>query len=88
MKESCCQQKAGYEWFENGDRNTRFFHSLVKGRRQKLKVSKIQNSQGCWLEEEGEIEAEAVNYFQNQFQQARDSTDFSLLSHAHELINV
>lgn len=38
------QQKVGYEWFENGDRNTRFFQSLVKGRRQRMKVTRIQNS--------------------------------------------
>lgn len=44
------QQKAGYGWFENGDRNTRFFHSIVKGRRKKIQIQRIQNTQGDWLE--------------------------------------
>jgi len=37
------QQKAGYEWFDNGDRNTRFFYSIVKGRRKRLPLQRIQN---------------------------------------------
>ncbi|KAG5590910.1 hypothetical protein H5410_041424 [Solanum commersonii] len=36
FEESYWQQKVGYNLFENRDRNTRFFHSLVKGRRHKL----------------------------------------------------
>lgn len=40
------QQKVGYEWFENGDRNTRFFHSIVKDSRKKLQLNRIQNRQG------------------------------------------
>ncbi|KAG5595365.1 hypothetical protein H5410_036597 [Solanum commersonii] len=39
------QDKAGYDWFENGDRNTRFFH-------------RIQNRQGDWLMEDNEIVVE------------------------------
>lgn len=81
------QQKAGYDWFENRDRNTRFFHSLVKGRRHKLKVSRIQNSQGDWLKDEFEIADEVVTFYQKQFKQERDSTNLSLLSHDLELVN-
>lgn len=80
------QQKAGYEWFEAGDRNTRFFHSLVKGRRQRMKVSRIKNDQGIWIEEEEQVAAEAVSHFDQQFHQDRDATDFSLLSHIPESI--
>lgn len=71
----------------NGDRNTRFFHSLVKERRHKLKVNRIKNSQGCWLEDEGEITTEATKFFQHQFQQERDSTNFTLLDHVPEMVN-
>ncbi|KAH0706317.1 hypothetical protein KY289_011393 [Solanum tuberosum] len=71
----------GYDWFENGDRNTRFFHSLVKGRRQKSRVNRIENSHGDWLEEEGAIANEVVEYFDKKFQQEGDATSFPLLSY-------
>lgn len=87
IEKSFWQQKAGYDWFENGDRHTRFFHSIVKRRRQRLKVNKIKNSLGCWLEKEDEIATEAVQFFQKQSQQDMDSTDFSLLSHIPEMIS-
>ncbi|KAG5585354.1 hypothetical protein H5410_045788 [Solanum commersonii] len=61
--------------FESGDRNTRFFHSLVKGRRQKIKVTRIQNALGQWLEDDMEISQEAVAHFQNQVKQERDQTN-------------
>lgn len=41
-----------------------FFHSLVKGRRNTLKVKRIQNSHGVWLEEDREIAEEVVDHFQ------------------------
>lgn len=63
-----------------------FFHSLVKGRRKRLKVTRIQNSQRDWLEDEGEIAREAVDHFQKKFRQERDATSFPQLSHIPEMI--
>ncbi|KAH0693072.1 hypothetical protein KY285_020169 [Solanum tuberosum] len=81
------QQKAGYEWFDNGDRNTRFFYSIVKGRRKRLPLQRIQNRQGVWLEEEEAIVVESNDFYQKQFTQERDATDFPLLRHIPTLIN-
>lgn len=42
------------------------FLSLVKGRRQRLKLIKIQNTHGVWLEESKDIEEypeEAVSFY-------------------------
>ncbi|KAH0707216.1 hypothetical protein KY290_011773 [Solanum tuberosum] len=41
--------------------------------------TKIQNEQGGLLEDKGQICDEAVKYYQKQFTQERDSTDFSLM---------
>ncbi|KAH0706068.1 hypothetical protein KY285_010599 [Solanum tuberosum] len=81
------QQKAGYDWFENGDRSTRFFHSVVQGRRKKLHIQKIQNSQGNWLETEEDIATVTVSFYHNQFSQERDVSSFSLLRHIPEYIS-
>ncbi|XP_060200458.1 uncharacterized protein LOC132628710 [Lycium barbarum] len=35
---------------EEGDRNTRFFHNIVKGRRKRTQIKRIKNSDGTWIE--------------------------------------
>ena len=40
-EEECWRQKSGLDWFVDGDKNTRFFHNLVKGRRKKLQIKRI-----------------------------------------------
>lgn len=79
------QQKAGYDWFEYGDRNRRFFHITVKGRGKKLQLNRIQNNLGIWLEKERDIAA--VKFYQSQFLQESDATELSLLSNISEIIN-
>jgi len=44
MEEEYWKQKAGMRWFQDGDKNTKKFHSYVKGRRRKLHIAKIKNS--------------------------------------------
>lgn len=87
MEEAFWQQKLGYNWFKNGDRNTRFFHSVVKGRRQRLQVNRIQDSRRKWLENQEDIVTAAVVFYQDQFTQKRCATDFALLNHVPELID-
>lgn len=37
-EEDFSKQKAGMKWFNDGDRNTRFFHKYVKGRHKRLAI--------------------------------------------------
>nr|XP_016479792.1 PREDICTED: uncharacterized protein LOC107801044 [Nicotiana tabacum] len=60
IEEQYWKQKAGMNWFAGGDRNTRFFHTHVNGKRQKLQLKIIQNGDGDWLESE-DLMANAAN---------------------------
>nr|XP_016496749.1 PREDICTED: uncharacterized protein LOC107815646 [Nicotiana tabacum] len=53
-------------WFKEGDRNTKFFHAQVRGRRKILQLNRIQNSGGTWIEEEQEIAEEAIKFYEEQ----------------------
>lgn len=43
-EEEFWQQKAGMKWLQDGDRNTRFFHTYLKGKRRRLHIREIMNS--------------------------------------------
>ncbi|XP_060190703.1 uncharacterized protein LOC132619963 [Lycium barbarum] len=59
------RHKFGLDWFVEGDRNTKFFHTVVKRRRKNLQIRKIQNSEGDWIETEDQIAAEAISFYEN-----------------------
>lgn len=52
-------------WFQDGDRNTKFFHAQVNGRRKRLQLKRVQNSIGNWLEDNTEMVEEAVRLFKH-----------------------
>ncbi|KAH0673928.1 hypothetical protein KY284_025015 [Solanum tuberosum] len=70
------RQKAGIQWFSKGDRNTRFFHSLVKGRTKRLSLSRIIKEDGQWAE----------GNEQKQFSSENVPADLSLLNHVPTLV--
>ncbi|XP_060211851.1 uncharacterized protein LOC132639423 [Lycium barbarum] len=69
LVEEYWKQKAGMEWFQDGDRNSKLFHNYVNGRRKRLQLKRIQNNQGQWLDDEYDIAEEALRFFQDQFHQ-------------------
>lgn len=44
-----------------------FFHSFYHAENARMCIYKIQNCSGQWLEEEGDIAREAVNFFQHSY---------------------
>ncbi|XP_060177974.1 uncharacterized protein LOC132607911 [Lycium barbarum] len=62
LEEELWKQKAGTQWFQDGDRNTKFFHAYVKGRRKRLQVNRTQDQQGNWLDEKEEIVENALRF--------------------------
>ncbi|XP_019232974.1 PREDICTED: uncharacterized protein LOC109213617 [Nicotiana attenuata] len=87
QKEEFWKQKAGMNWFQDGDRNTKFFHAQVNGRRKRLQLKRIQNAEGNWLDDTNEMADEAVRFFQNQFHEDAVPTDFRILDHVPTLVN-
>ncbi|XP_049368194.1 uncharacterized protein LOC125833087 [Solanum verrucosum] len=79
MEENFWRQKAGMRWFTDGDRNTKFFHAYVKGRRRKLKIREIKTIQGDTINSPQNIGEEVVNVFRDQFKETQETVDFSML---------
>ncbi|XP_070012048.1 uncharacterized protein [Nicotiana sylvestris] len=80
-------QKASITWFKEGDRNTKFFHAQVRGRRKRLQLNRIQNSGGTWIEEEQEIAEEAIKFYEEQFTEAATPSSFDIVEHVPNLTN-
>lgn len=65
--------------FKEGDRNTKFIHSYVKGKRRKLRITEIKIVKSILLNELQEIGEEAVNAFSEQFRETSTDTNHSVI---------
>lgn len=57
-------KKSQHMWLLHGDQNSRFFHSLVKGRHIEQKVLKLKDEQGNWTSDYETLEHIALSHFQ------------------------
>ncbi|XP_015084239.1 uncharacterized protein LOC107027648 [Solanum pennellii] len=55
------------QWFKDGDTNSKYFHSIIRGRRRKLFIHKIVTENGDWIQGENNIAQEACEHFNNIF---------------------
>ena len=62
------QQKSRNCWLKDGDKNTKFFHLSTIIRRRRNKIEGFKRDDGSWMEDIGELKAEAVRYFRNLFE--------------------
>ncbi|KAK8686650.1 hypothetical protein V6N13_125673 [Hibiscus sabdariffa] len=63
-EESFLRQKSRVLWVQEGDQNSRFFHSMIAVKQNKQAVRAINIDQGQRLEGIDQIATEAVNFFQ------------------------
>ncbi|XP_070034165.1 uncharacterized protein [Nicotiana tomentosiformis] len=75
-------------WFQDGDRNMKFFHAQVNGRRRRLQLKRVHNSNGNWLEDIVDMADEVVIILQAQFHKELVPSAFSILDHVPSMINI
>ncbi|KAL8137631.1 hypothetical protein V2J09_003632 [Rumex salicifolius] len=69
-------QKSRESWIELGDRNTKFFHASTVIRRRKNRISALRNAKDEWVEDQGELETMATNFFKQLYSLPPAETDF------------
>ncbi|KAG5598514.1 hypothetical protein H5410_029884 [Solanum commersonii] len=67
LEDSILKQKTQLQWFKDGDSNTKYFHSLIKGRRRRLRIHKILRDDGEWIQDEENIANAVCDHFQQIF---------------------
>ncbi|KAH7847549.1 hypothetical protein Vadar_027435 [Vaccinium darrowii] len=66
------QKYSRVNWLRHGDKNTRFFHSSVMRRRAFNRISGIEDSNGVWVDESSNVQAEFKHFFTDLFTASHD----------------
>lgn len=61
------KQKSRETWLQEGDRNTKYFHALVKMRRSHNLICQIKNGEGNIIVDANKIQQQAVSFFSTLF---------------------
>lgn len=69
-EETMWAQKARSDWVSFGDRNTRYFQTVVRQRRAMSRIVHIKNEDGILMEDPMEVESRLVNHFKASFEDA------------------
>ena len=60
-------QKARLQWLREGDKNSKYFHAVVNGRRRASRMNQLQKSDGNWTKSEQEAGQELAKYYRQLF---------------------
>ena len=61
------RQRSRINWFQNGDRNTSFFHAKALARHRKNFMDGLLDGDGVWQVEEDKMEEIAIGYYGDIF---------------------
>ncbi|XP_059312520.1 uncharacterized protein LOC132063809 [Lycium ferocissimum] len=73
LEEEFWKQKAGMQWFRDGEKSTAFSMLMCKN--------------GNWIESQEDLSQEEIRFFSKQFTKEEDPTDFEILDHVPQMIN-
>ncbi|XP_047264678.1 uncharacterized protein LOC124896867 [Capsicum annuum] len=78
-EEKFLKQKEGMQWSKDGKSNTKFFHTIVNGRRWRIKVNKTQNEEEEWMENQEDIVDATGEFYRNQFKRQEGDFEYAMI---------
>ncbi|XP_027184167.1 uncharacterized protein LOC113782475 [Coffea eugenioides] len=86
IEEGFWRQKARVKWLLDGDRSSKYFHSLVTEKRRRAVIHRVRKTNGKWIEGEPQIGDTAVRFFQELFTAEGSSTSNAILETIPKLV--
>lgn len=79
MQTSILRQKAKINWEEEGDSNTKYFHSVMRQRRKKAYIHRIKNEEDNWINGNDKTADAAVAYYTSLFFQPHQDYELNFI---------
>ncbi|KAG5572281.1 hypothetical protein H5410_062047 [Solanum commersonii] len=83
LQKSIPLQKSQCKWFEEGDKNTNYSHSMITEKRRKMNLSRIKNKREKWINKDEKISKAAVKHLQTFFNRPQPSLNCDTLQWLH-----
>ncbi|XP_060183608.1 uncharacterized protein LOC132613554 [Lycium barbarum] len=80
------RQKAKARWLQDGDKNTSYFHKVIKYRRRKLNIQSIQDNEGHTIEGHQSTATTTIKHFEDLFGYQEIKGNFSILDIVPKLV--
>ncbi|XP_059311979.1 uncharacterized protein LOC132063452 [Lycium ferocissimum] len=80
------RQKARIKWQEEGDSNTKYFHSVIRHKRKKSHIYRIKNEFDEWIQGDDRIADAAIRHFNRLFSQPDQFTEFKILDNIEKQV--
>ncbi|XP_059284742.1 uncharacterized protein LOC132038032 [Lycium ferocissimum] len=78
-QEEIFSQKAKARWLKDGDKNTAYFHKVIKDRRRKLNLQSAMDNEGHRIEGHQNIAIAAIKHFEDLFSYQEIKGSFKIL---------
>ncbi|XP_075103639.1 uncharacterized protein LOC142178213 [Nicotiana tabacum] len=69
-------------------REYKSLHNHVNGKRKKLQLKRIKSGSGVWIEDQKQLATAAVDFYQKQFTNEGDASEFSLLNNVPSMVTM
>ncbi|XP_015169198.1 uncharacterized protein [Solanum tuberosum] len=83
---SILKQKSIIKWQEDGDSNTKYFHSVIRHKRKRVHLYRIKDEQDNWLQGDERIAEAATRHFNSLFSQTDQQPEFKILDNIESII--
>jgi len=68
-------QKSQSQWIEDGDRNTKYYHSKTIIRRRRNKIMTLRDNDGVWIEDYDNLKSLVRNFYVHLFKEEKTNRD-------------
>lgn len=86
MQDFILKQKVRIMWADEGDTNSKYLYSMIKNKRKRTHIHRINNNQGSWIEGNEAITDATIEHFSDMFTHNKNGNNMSIIDCVDQLV--